>query len=97
MSDPFDQPFAPSPDAISSRVGDETVILQTSKGAYFGLDAVATHIWTLLKDGVTPPEICARIAADYGVEQSVVEGDVRAFLTELAANGIIAEADPPAD
>lgn len=91
MSDKFDKKLAPSDDAIASAVGDETVILQLKNGAYFGLDAVGTRIWALLKEGHSPAAICAQMADEYDVAPEVLEADVRRLLGELEANEIVAE------
>ena len=92
MSDPLDCRFVPSPDAATSAVGDETVILHLKNGTYYGLDAVGTRIWALLKEGLQPPEICARIAEEYDVAPDIAAADARRFLDDLKASGIIEEA-----
>ena len=91
MSDIFDKKLAPSGDAIASPVGDETVILQLKNGAYFGLDAVGTRIWELLKEGHDATAICATMASEYDVAPDVLEADVRRLLAELESNEIVAE------
>ena len=93
MSDIFDQKLAPSGDAIASAVGDETVILHLKNGAYYGLDAVGTRIWEMLKEGSSPADICARMADEYNVAPDVLEADVRRLLGELQASEIVAEPD----
>jgi hypothetical protein len=96
MADFLQTRLAPSPDAVESRVGDETVLLHLKSGVYFGLDAMGTRIWTLLKEGLAPAEICARIADDHDVALDTVEADTRRFLGELKDNAIIFEADADA-
>ena len=97
MSDDFDKKLAPSGDAIASPVGDETVILQLKNGAYFGLDAVGTRIWELLKEGRSTAAICAQMAGEYDVAPDVLETDVRRLLADLKANEIVVEADSEDD
>jgi hypothetical protein len=80
--------------ALSSPVGDETVILHTRNGTYFGLDPIATQVWALLKDGAHPPQICAQISRDYDVDPAVVEQDVASLLSELERNGVLSAVDP---
>lgn len=92
MTEILTRRLAPSPDAMESAVGDETVILHLKNGAYYGLDAVGTEIWGLLKQGLDPLTICAKIAADHGVDRSVVEVDATRFLTDLQAHDIIHDA-----
>jgi PqqD family protein of HPr-rel-A system len=89
MSDILQSRLVPSPDAAESAVGDETVILHLKSGTYFGLDAMGTRIWTMLKDGVAPPAICERLSEEFDAEPHDVEDDVRRFLGELTANEIL--------
>lgn len=81
--------FAVSPHAVESAVADETVILHLENGTYYGLDKVGTEIWTLLKNGLAPAQICQRIADEYKVDVMLVEGDVRKFLHDAEAQGIL--------
>lgn len=92
MTDIFDRKLAPSCDAIASAVGDETVILQLKNGTYFGLDAIGTRIWQLLKDGTSPAQIVALLGEEYDVAPDALEADVRRLLGEMRDNDIIDEA-----
>ena len=58
-------------------------------GTYFGLDAMGTRIWGLLKEGLAPTAICAPIAQDHDVPLAIVEDDARRFLGELKSNDIV--------
>jgi hypothetical protein len=92
MSDIFQSRLVPSPDAAESAVGDETVLLHLKSGTYFGLDPMGTRIWALLKQGLTPADLCRQIAGDYDIDLKTVQADARRFLGDLKANGIIEEA-----
>ena len=89
MIDILEMRLQPSSDAVESRVGDETVLLHLKSGIYFGLDAMGTRIWEMLKDGSAPREICARIAEEHNVPLATVEEDARRFLGELKDNDIV--------
>ena len=89
MTDILARRLTPSPDAAESAVGDETVILHLVNGTYYGLDPVGTRIWELIKQGMSMPEICSTLAAEYGVELTTIEADARTFLTDLEAQGIL--------
>jgi hypothetical protein len=89
MTDIFSQPLAPSPDAVESSVGDETVLLHLKSGTYFGLDPIGTRIWAMLKEGLSPGAICSRLTEEFEVEAEAAEADVRRFLGELKANDIL--------
>ena len=83
-----EQSIRPSDQAIDSAVGDETVLLELTSGTYYGFDPVGTRIWTLLKEGRTRSEICARLTEDFDVSVEQVEADVARFLDELVERGI---------
>jgi len=89
MTDILRSRVIPSPDAVESSVGDETVILHLKSGTYFGLDAMGTLIWAMLKDGVPTNQICKRLTEEFDVAQEVVEADARQFLNDLKANDIL--------
>lgn len=92
MTDILSSPVAPSPDAVDSAVGDETVLLHLKSGIYFGLDAMGTRVWVMLKERVPPAAICERLTLEFDVEPAIVESDVRRFLGELKANDILVDA-----
>ena len=91
MSDIFERHLIPSPDAATSAVGDETVILNLANGTYYGLDPVGTRIWRLITDGVAMSEVCRRLADDYEVDIATIEADARHFLIDLEAQGIMVD------
>ncbi|WP_223428711.1 PqqD family protein [Tateyamaria pelophila] len=86
--------YVPSPDAIESRLGEETVILHIGSGTYFGLDAVGTVVWEQLgkTDGMTPPAICDQVRAVFTDAPDTVDSEVTSFLEELVEHGLIQQA-----
>ena len=91
MTDIMTRALKPCPDAVESAVGDETVILHLVNGTYYGLDPVGTRIWAMIKDGAAMPDICRKLADDYGVALAMIEDDARQFLTDLEAQGILVD------
>jgi hypothetical protein len=89
MTDPLTQTLTPSPDAVDSGVGDETVILHLGNDTYYGLDPLGTRIWAMLKDGDQPPAIRGALLTEYDVEAGVLEADMRKFLSDLLAHDIL--------
>jgi len=77
---------------VDSEVGDETVILHLKSGTYFGLDPVGTRIWDLLKQGLSPADICATLAEEYAIDREVIDADARRFLEQLEAQDMIVDA-----
>ena len=92
MTDILRRRIARSPEAVSSGVGDETVILHLKDGTYYGLDAVGTRIWTLIENGVVPLDICETLASEYEVAREIIETDARRFLEELEFREMIVSA-----
>ena len=89
MTDILDLKLGVSPDAATSALGDETVILHLVNGVYYGLDPVGTRIWELIKQGVATREICRLLAEEYEVDRSTIEADARRFLTDMESRGIL--------
>jgi len=79
-------------DVIARQVGEETVMLDLAKGAYFGLDPIGARIWQLLADGKTPAEACDLMAEEYDVARDQVERDLVTLLDNLKAHGLIVQA-----
>jgi len=91
MTDILQRKLSLSDDAMESPVGEETVILHLGNGTYYGLDAVGTRVWALLKDGVAPADMCRRLSEEYDVPLETVEADARTFLGDLEAQGMLVE------
>ena len=89
MNDILDQPWRPSPDAFANAAGDETILLQVKKSAYYGMDPIGSQIWRGLNRGLSARQICSEIAAEHDVSLGQVEDDARRFLEDLQANVII--------
>ena len=85
-----------NPDAMSSSVGIETVILHFTAGTYFGLDEVGSRIWELVQDRRSVREIRDTLLDEYDVDEERCERAVRAFLASLAEHGLIVTHAPAA-
>ena len=81
--------YRASPEAMESRLGEQTVVLHLGSGRYFGLDPVATIVWERLKDGGTPTEIFAHVRQHFPDAPPSVEADVTRFLEQLVGNDLI--------
>lgn len=81
-----------SSQVIARKLGDELVILDLAGGSYFGLDAVGTRIWQLLREGKNPAEVCAVMVGEYDVSREELERDIIILLEELVARELIRSA-----
>ena len=85
-----------SPTQVSSRLGDDAVILELEKGAYFGLEAVGSRIWELLAQPRMVSEIRDTIVGEFDVESDRCAADLLALLTQMADKGLIQVGSAPA-
>ena len=80
------------PTQVMSRlVGEETVLLDLASGHYFGLDAVGKLIWESVSDGKSLADAVDAIVAEYEVDKSQAEADVKAFASQLVERDLLAE------
>jgi hypothetical protein len=88
-----------TPGAIDSPAGDQVVILDASGTELFTLNEVGTVLWNTLgdgTDGASEDEVVraavAKIQATFdGASPGQIEADVREFLTELRAAGLVTD------
>jgi len=74
---------------LSRRAAGETVLLDLNSEEYFGLDGVGSRFFELLEAGRSYGEIVETLIDEYEVERAVLEADLSALITELAASGLL--------
>ena len=85
----LDQTVILSPDVISQEVAGETVMLDLKSECYFGLDAVGTRIWQLMRDGGELRTIYNTLLEEYEVEETRLRADLEALVTDACEQGLI--------
>lgn len=78
-----------SKDQVSCALGEETAILNTREGIYYGLDPVGTHIWNLLQTPRKVAEIQEALLQEYDVDPERCERDLLPLLENLLGAGLI--------
>ncbi len=78
------------PEVLARQVGEETVILDLSRGTYYGLDPVGARIWQLLAEGRTLAEAGDAVAAEYEAPRETIERDLLALVGDLLKQRLIA-------
>jgi len=79
-----------SPDQVSAELDGEAVVLNLRDGVYFGLNAVGTRVWALLKEAPRSVEELRRAILDeYAVGLEDFDRDLRALLAALEEHGLI--------
>lgn len=72
----------------TQEVGEETILLDTQGGRYFGLDPVGTRMWQLLrKHGLLRP-VYEILLTEYNVEPTRLEADLLALTAKLIDKGL---------
>ncbi|HWV31021.1 MAG TPA: PqqD family protein [Dyadobacter sp.] len=75
---------------ISSKVAGETVILNHSKGAYYGLDEVGMLIWDTLEKGPQTIEaLCDVVISGYDVDADTAKRDIDGLLKDLISERLV--------
>lgn len=83
--------FSPREDLVLEEIEDEVVILDLKSNNYFGLNPVARLVWQKLDQDSSVGEIIKVIAEQFEVERQQVADDVRDFLREALAAGLVNE------
>ena len=78
-----------SGDQVSTTLSGETIILQMRDGTYYGLDAVGTRIWALIKEPASLAEISATVEREYDVDGARAMADLITLAGELFERGLI--------
>ena len=91
----LDQTVTFSERVISQEVLGETVILDLESECYFGLDAVGTRIWQLIRDNGELRAIYNTLLDEYDVDASRLQSDLEALITDACERGLITLRDAP--
>jgi hypothetical protein len=83
--------FSRSSDLLSTDMDGETVMMSISRGQYYGVGGVGPRIWELLTRPMSVADIVQAICAEYAVDRDSCEADVRTFLGNLLAHGLVTE------
>ena len=76
------------PDMLSAEIGGEAIMMSIEKGAYFGLNPVATRIWDLIEQPKSLDQLIAVIHDEYEVTPEQCEADVREFTADMIERGL---------
>lgn len=76
-------------DVMTADFSPDVVLLNLQDGVYYGVEDVGARVWTLLQAPIAVCEILDAIAAEFEVERTHSDREVRAFLRQLADHGLI--------
>lgn len=78
-----------SADLVASEMDGDLVMMDMSRGEYYGLGGVGPRLWALLEQPHSLAELVDAICREYAVEASVCRADILGFLEQLAAHGAV--------
>lgn len=78
-------------DALSRRVGGETVIIDLATEEYFGLDEVGSVLWAGLEEARPLPEIVDRVVDRFDVTRERAAADLALLVGSLVGAGLVRE------
>lgn len=90
---PVDAVFAIREDLVIEQVDDEFLVLDLRGNEYFGLNAVARHIWAAIDAGKTFEAIADSVCEEFEVERERAGADVAEFLTNLLEERLVSRVD----
>ena len=73
----------------SSKVDDETLILNLDTGFYYTLDMVGGEIWDRLLDRQEEDQIISAISESYNADPEQIKNDFRELIAHLEKEGLI--------
>ncbi len=68
---------------------DGLMMMDIDSGSYFDVESVGRSIWTLLDAPKTLDDICLALQDEYEVDAATCRTETGAFLSDLAARGLI--------
>lgn len=83
-----DQKITRHPDMLSAEIGGEAVMMSIEKGAYFGLNPIATRIWDLIEQPRSIAELIEVITSEYEVSNEQCAADVQEFTADMITRGL---------
>ena len=67
----------------------EAVVLHLAKGAHYRLNSVGTRVWSLIQSPMQASAIRDALLAEYDVEPTACERDLKSLLDNLSKCGLI--------
>lgn len=78
-----------SSDLVFAEVDGEAVAMSAAKGVCYGLDGIGLRVLQLIDGKASVGQICARLEAEYEVDDETCTRDVSDLLASLVAEGLV--------
>lgn len=90
----LDDIIARNPETLSTDLAEQTVLMSTANGTFYGLTATGQDIWQHLAQPISIRQLCQQLGTKYQAPPSTVEADTLAFLAYLESRGLIVATTP---
>ncbi|TDP62994.1 PqqD family protein [Bradymonas sediminis] len=90
---PRDAVFSIREDLVVEQVDDEFLVLDLRGNEYFGLNAVARHIWAAIDAGDSLAAIADSVCERFEVERERAATDVADFIANLLEQRLVSRVD----
>ncbi len=74
----------PGPTIICAEVRDEAVLLETERGIYYTLNAVAARTWQLSVQGLPLARVRGALLSEFDVTEAQLTSDLDRFVDDMA-------------
>ena len=74
---------------LVSQLAGETVLMNTTTGDYFGINAVGTKIWNLLAQPVSTDSLLESLVGSYDISMEQCRIEVKQFLQNLESRKLV--------
>jgi len=74
---------------LEADVSGEIVALDVEKGQCYGMNTVASRVWSLLSKPVSIDEICSELLEEFDVDSSTCREQITALIIDLQAEGLV--------
>jgi|SRR6185369_15202882 len=81
------------PGQLSADLDGEVVVLSIAGGQYYDMNEVGSRIWALVERPISVAALIDLLVGEFEVEREICEREVRAFLRELHAGGLVQISD----
>lgn len=83
----------PAQHVVTTRLGDELVLLDVERGDYYTLNETAARVWELLASaggaGLSADAVAKSLTQEYATPASQLESDVRALIAEFSKSALV--------
>jgi hypothetical protein len=74
---------------LASSIGDELVMFDAEAGKYYGLNPVASNIWSLLDEPKSINELCDHLMNKFEITRENCIKEVIEFIPRLESKGLL--------